>query len=114
MSFNFQTLLEDSKNAFEKIGLYAISSNVGAVPLPGAEEEVMDEDAEVEDLMNSGKADFYVVMTMEIGDVAWSDRVLDPQQYADKRAFLEIVPSEREILKERAIEELEDWEEGWD
>lgn len=114
MSFNFHVLLEDSKSAFEKIGLYTMSSNVGAVPTPGSEDEVMAEDSEIEDLMTSGKADFYLVMTMEIGDVAWSDRVLNPESYADKRAFLEIVPSEHEILREKALEELGEWEEGWE
>jgi hypothetical protein len=112
--FDFHNLMDEAKEAFEKIGLYSMSARVGAVPAPGAEMEVMSEDVRIEDLLREGKADFFLIMTLQIGDVAFSDRILNPQSFQEKKVFEEIVPTELEMLRRQAAEEARSWEDGWD
>lgn len=112
--FDFHNLMDESKEAFEKIGLYSISARVGAVPAPGAEMEVMSDDVKIEDVLREGKADFFLIMSLQIGDVAFSDRVLNPESFNEKKMFDSIVPTEVEMLRQQAVEEAKSWEEGWD
>ena len=114
MAFDFYNLLDESKAAFEKIGLYAMSAQVGAVPAPGQEMEIMSPDVDIDEVLREGKADFFLVMTLRVGNVAWSDRVLRPEEFEAKQEFEQIVPTELEMLREEARRAKKEWEEGWD
>jgi hypothetical protein len=114
MAFDFYNLLEESKDAFEKIGLYAMSSHVGAVPAPGEEMAMMEEDVAIDEVLKDGKADFFLVMTLRVGDVAFSDRVLEPEAFEAKVEFEQIVPTELEMLRDEARREMKEWKDGWD
>jgi hypothetical protein len=114
MAFDFHNLLDESKIAFEKIGLYTMSSNVGAVPAAGAELELMEEDVQIDEVLRDGKADFFLVTTMRIGDVAFSERVLEPDKLEEKVKFESIAPTELEMLRQQLAEERKEWEEGWE
>lgn len=114
MAFDFHNLIREAADAFEKIGLYTMSSNVGAVPVPGAEMELMEEDVQIEEILKDGKADFFFVATMRLGDVAFSERVLEPEKFEQRAEFEAVAPTELEMLRQQAIEEAKEWEEGWE
>lgn len=63
-----QRLIEDLENASRKLGLYADQIVVGVPSLPGHVPGDPDEEEKV-----------VVVANFTIGDVAWSDRVQNPQ-----------------------------------
>lgn len=117
MAFDLEEVKRDIQEAFEEIGLHLLGEiYVGAVPREGEDlssefEPPDDDDDEFqgpspEDLMKSGKVDFFAGMTLSIGELAWSERVLDPKAYAEKQEFLTIAPSNAEMLKQQAKEEM--------
>jgi hypothetical protein len=107
---SIESLVEVAESSFEKIGLYPLSgSSVGAIPIDGDFDSLLENSADPATLMREGKAKFYVTMTLSIGDVAWSERVLDPDGFAEKQSFSEVAPTEVEMLKEQALQEIQDW-----
>ena len=78
---------------FEEIGLY-----VTAVMLQSA-----DPDATIEEQIEDESV--FLRAQFRIGEVAWSDRVLNPEAHADAREFALAAPTEEEILLQKLIDE---------
>lgn len=114
MAFDMEKFLDEAASSFEKIGLYTARAQVGAIPTAGANMEMFNDQFEIEEAMRNGMADFFVVMTMRVNDVAFSERVLEPEKFKEKTTFQEIMPTELEMLRSEAAEELKDWDKGLD
>lgn len=90
-------LLTDS---CEQLGLYPMSAMIQS----SASQESVQAGTSPRELMEQGE-EFYIRATFRIGDVAWSDRILRPEQFAQEQEFEKIAPTEEEIMLERIREE---------
>jgi hypothetical protein len=90
-------VIEDFKSKFEKLGLYMVDVNVAS-----SDEEIndADEDGNIKDFrkkLADGESMMVLMGTFTIGDVAFSDRVLDPEKEKADTEFAVAVPEEWEI-----------------
>lgn len=113
MSEVFETLLLDTTKRLEKIGLYTEAAGVGGTPM---NEEVVDqiETGQIteREAIKSGVAEFSLYISCRIGDVAWSDRVLNPEDHKNKQEFEKLtINTEVEMTKDEISRALEDWDE---
>lgn len=96
----FVRLIEQVTERAEKMGLYvrhvAVSSS--------ADPEEM-EKGDPRELMEAG-AEFIVQIAFQIGEVAWTDRILNPDAYDERKQFELMMPSEEELMLERMREEM--------
>lgn len=109
MEEEFDKLAAELLKELETIGLYPMMPiNFSAVPHSGFEDAVIKaEDGDPLDMMRAGTADFFCQGIFRIGDVAFSQRVLDPQAYEADVQFDQIVPTAKEQLEELRKQELE-------
>jgi hypothetical protein len=113
MELDFSTIIRDTEEAFSKIGLYVQIDTVhiqavpteGSPPLTGKEA--------TDELLQNRLAHFYISFNLDIGEVALSERVLNPESYEDKQTFLQVAPTDLEMMREQARRELEELK-GWD
>lgn len=115
-----QEIINNTSEQFDLIGLYSVSANVGLVPSrdtdPDEVETLMtktesDQDS-VAKMVQGGELDVMMVMSFRIGEVAWSERVLNPESYEDKKEFERLMPTEQEIGKTVIIDEI--LNDNWD
>lgn len=113
---------------FERIGLYGrdiqVMIHLGSEtnPDPVENRRLVDERIEAEgaeNLIRSGDLRCRIVCLFEVGSVALSERVLDPEGFAERQKFQEIVPSSTEMLREAAAAaaaemDLDNWEDDED
>lgn len=104
-------ILEAVEDDLRKIGLYLMNHSVGAMPEPGQDVEFMEaveNELSPDQMVATGAGHFYMVLTLQIGDVAWSDRVLNPDNHSLKQEFMRIAPNELEVFQAVAQEEKDD------
>jgi hypothetical protein len=104
-------ILEAVEDELRKIGLYLMNHSVGAMPETGMDEafmEAADSDLPPDQMVAEGIGQFYMVLTLRIGDVAWSDRVLNPDTHSLNQEFMKIAPNELEVFQAVAQEEKDD------
>lgn len=104
-------VIETVKERFEKIGLYVVDVNVATndqdalASVHGHDHSDNSEEGSVKDDFRKKMADGETMWVMQaefnIGDQAFSDRVLNPEKYVEDTEFALAVPSEIEILRER-------------
>lgn len=95
-------LVQKVHEAMEDIGLYSLDYSVGtnsAEVLQKAAEDSNDFD--VRQLIESGEASFVLSGAFRVNELAWSDRVLDPEAHDLDRQFRRMMPSEAEMKLER-------------
>ncbi len=109
MDEEFDKLSSELLKELENIGLYPlVPLQFGAVPHSGFEDAVIKaEDGDPLDMMRSGIADFFCHGAFRVGDVAFSQRVLDPASHESDVQFDQIVHTAREQLEELRKQELE-------
>lgn len=96
-------IIENIKGAYEKIGLYAQDASFHADNIEAiVKEDDPDYSPDIHEIIKNGESNILATVRFDIGDVAWSDRVLDPDKYDTDKQFAAIVPSEEEM----ALEEM--------
>jgi len=92
------TIVEDLEN----MGLYCRGVNV----MGQAESEEFNEDADIREMISSGEASFAIVGMWQIGDVAWQDKILNPDAYDQDKQFSLMMPSREELMADKAAEAI--------
>lgn len=116
MSADFGQVTARVVEAFEKVGLYCWS-HPHLSALPRSEEDVAyleEEGTDPVNAMKEGRADFFLAMTFQVGDVAWSDRVLNPEKFKQDQEFRALMPSEVELSKSEAVAVFLNWDDDDD
>ncbi len=106
-------IIESVKNNFQKIGLYANDVQF-AVSNPEAliREDDPNYTPDMHKLIASGEAQFVASVRFDIGDVAWSDRILNPDKHNLDKEFEAIVPSEEDTSASELAEMMRRFQEG--
>ena len=111
MNSVFEEALTDLEARLTKIGLYMVSTDYGAVPVSEeAIEEIIEEDLAPEDSFKQGKTKLFLNAVFAIGDIAFSERVLHPELFDEKRQFNLVAPTEAEIELESLKDDLMNWD----
>lgn len=111
MSEIFNQVTDQLVHDLEKIGLYVQGLSMGGIPnSEDIAEKIMNGEITEEDAIKNGLADFHILISTRIGDVAWSDRVLNPESFTERKEFEMIVPESKEIDLDEIRRELEEWD----
>jgi hypothetical protein len=101
----FDALMNSLKEDYENIGLYFRAADIRGTPI---NEEVSEALAEgkmnQKDALSGGLAEFFLVAEFEVGKVAWSQRVLDPEAFNNKKEFNRLLPANDEEMRLVEIE----------
>lgn len=101
-----QKLVEKVHEAMEDIGLYSLNYSVGTSdPALIAEDGQMDVD--VHKLIEDGEASFVLSGAFAVNQMAWSARILYPEQFDLDRQFSKMMPSEAEMELVRMKNKIE-------
>jgi len=92
------TIVEDLEN----MGLYCRGVNV----MGQAESEEFNEDVDIREMISAGEASFAIVGMWQIGDVAWQDKILNPDAYDQDKQFSLMMPSREELMADKAAEAI--------
>lgn len=95
----FDDLITALKDQADTIGLYLQGAQIQSTVDP----EVLEKESALA-LMDRGE-EFIICATFQIGDVAWSDRVQNPEALAAEIEFDLIAPSEEEIMLQLIMDE---------
>lgn len=93
---------EDITESFEKVGLYLVNVNVATSDQDFAEDSEADKD--FREKLANGEAMWVLQCAFTIGKVAWSDRVLNPDKFAEDQTFREIMPDEADLIRQRYLD----------
>lgn len=107
----FETLVEELNDKCEKIGLYMQHSSI--LTDNASLESMGDEDPEAVDvnqLMQDGEASFAISAVYVLGDLAFDDRIADPDGFAAEQEFKAIAP-EDDMKKDSFLNDLAAWKE---
>lgn len=98
------TLIRGLTEAAEQLGLYIVGCDVTG---SASEEEVAQHP--LIDLINQGE-EFYIKMQFNIGDVAWTERVLDPDGFKANSEIEVALPSAESVMIDAILDEAdEEW-----
>jgi hypothetical protein len=92
-SEEFHELIEKLTDEFDELGLYLNAAMVQSA----------DPDMDFDDQIQTDS--LFLRIQFRVGEVAWSNRILDPQAYGEAREFALAAPSEEEILLQRLLDE---------
>lgn len=122
---HIETIISSATEKFELAGLYTINSGVGLVPADGSDADrlasLMNQDPFEDDaadkpnvgqLLRDGELEAVVFLTFRVGELAWSERVLDPELHQEKQDFAKLMPTEDEIAKPVIVDEI--LNDNWD
>lgn len=114
MNQDMERLIEELSARCEKIGLYMRQS---MVTIAGQEEQPENEanimlasDNELKQKMLDGDVNVVIFGLFTVNEVAFSERVQNPQKFEVDTTFQTLVPSEEEIIKEKLREKLKNSE----
>lgn len=117
MEFDLDNFLLETEKAFEKIGLYQYGpAHLGVVPGPdNPQPQMLSGEFELAEALADGKDEIFLAMMFRIGDVAFSERVLEPEAFRERTEFEKIMPTnELEMIRNELAEEAKSWDEGLD
>ena len=86
-------VIESLRERADQIGLYMM----GAALQGSATEEETEQASSMRELIAEG-SEVIVQASFRLGSVAWSDRILNPDEYDELKAFELVAPSEEDIL----------------
>jgi hypothetical protein len=100
-------LVEKIHEAMSDLGLYSMHYSIGTNN-PDLVNETGDMDHDVRQLIESGEASFVLNGTYRLNEMAWTRRILYPEEFDLDKQFRTMMPSEAEMtaesLRERAAE----------
>ena len=113
----FQKVVEKVSKSFDEIGLYINNISFGMLPKDADEESIskfMDlEEGDIEKEFEEGRAEAFMAVQLHVGDVAWSERVQNPDLFNEKKEFEEIIPTDSELNIMMLRDEISD-DKFWD
>lgn len=87
-------LVEKVHEAMDDLGLYSLNYAVGTSNPDVSEMDNPD----IRSLIESGEAQFVLIGTYALNEMCWTERILDPDKFDERKQFLKMMPSESEIL----------------
>lgn len=100
MSDEIDELVQKLRDTTEKIGLYMHGATVQSSAEPEVLQSELAQGKTIRDLIEGESVDFLIRATFNVGEVAWSDRVLDPERAVADFDFRVAAPTENEIALE--------------
>lgn len=107
MASNIEELLEQLHTEAQQIGLYMRDAVMHTSNEDLARETSMDRDKILERI-KGGSDEFVLMAQFLIGDLAWTDRILNPEEHAITKEFRNIVPDRVADRREEIIKQLRD------
>jgi len=102
---NLRPLMDSVIEALEGMGLYALNLGMGS----SVQDVETLENQTAKEIVESGAGQFVIMGQFRIGDVAFTDRVLDPDGYAMRTDISSITgPDMNKTSVEDAVERLKD------
>jgi hypothetical protein len=96
MNPEFEQLAEDFSKRAEKIGLY--SKDCVIVGSKGDEEERDQvESKDIKELLASGEIKLAMIVTFTVGDLAFSERIQNPDKFDTDLQFQQMMPTAEEM-----------------
>lgn len=105
MEQQFNTLVNELESRLTKLGVYLLTANIGIV---SNEKSITIDELSMDNIQ---ECELYMTAMFEISDIAWSDRVLNPDVFLEKKEFQAIAPTEFEISLESFKDEILNWDE---
>lgn len=108
MDDQFAELIDNLKRRAEKIGLYmqsAFQATQGVEMDEEMEAKLTDSDA-IKARMETGEVRVAIMALFTVGDVAFSDRVQNPEKYDTDTQFRQIMPTEAEMKADEIREQM--------
>lgn len=107
-----EKLVQDLGKTLEKSGLYLESIEFGTSNMEIFEGEdgdtISPSEIDIRQKMIDGEAQFVVTASFSIGEIAFSDRVLNPEKYDEDKRFKAIVPTEEEMTFDKLKKKMSD------
>jgi hypothetical protein len=97
-------LLENLTSKSDKIGLYLIDVNVVSNGEPEDLEKVKNSEISLKDFLDDNK--IALICQFQLGDVAYSDRVQNPEKFDLDKEFMNLVPSKQELAVDKIKDKL--------
>lgn len=98
-------MMEELRLRAEKLGLYMQDASIMTADADIAQRAAA-HNVSIRDAMEAG-AEFMAVGMFLIGDQAFSNRVLHPEQYEVDKQVQTMIPSEAEAMKEKLAERMQ-------
>lgn len=117
---SFEEAIAKISEEFDQIGLYTLQTNIGIIDEDDSDDEELLNDS-IKDLdsidddqsfnkIKNGETDVLLFAVFRIGEIAWSEKTLDPDLYNEKQSFKKIAPMEKEIETSDIIDDLLNWD----
>jgi|688.fasta_scaffold341239_5 hypothetical protein len=106
----FEPIISEIETRLSNLGLYMVNVDIGVVP---ASNEINDpDDINLEEIVKDReKSNIYITGLFQVSDdIAWRDRVINPEVHAETQQFKQIAPTEFEIGLESFKDDLINWE----
>lgn len=97
-------LVDELKDELENIGMYLEHVNIASDREVEDQEEGVTPD--IRELMEKGEAQFVIMADFALNEVAFSDRILNPEAHKDETEFKTAMPSEAEVTAESVKDKL--------
>lgn len=109
MPTNFPDHILDSlKTDLEEIGVYILDGSIGGFPASGMDLaflQMAESEADAKEIIEKGVGEFYVHLSCEVRKLAWTDRVLNPEKFAEDTFVRSVVPNELEAYRSMVADE---------
>jgi hypothetical protein len=99
-----EEMMEELRRRAEKLGLYMQDASIVTSDADVAKRAAA-HNVTIRDAMEAG-AEFMAIGVFIIGDQAFSNRVIHPEQYEVDKTVQTMLPTEAEAMKERLTEKL--------
>jgi len=105
----FEPIISEIETRLSKLGLYMANVDVGVVQ--SSNDIDNPDDINLEDIVKDPeKSTIYITGIFQLSDIAWSDRIINPEVHAEIQEFKQIAPTEFEIGLESFKDDLINWE----
>lgn len=108
MHEEFSVITEELMNKAKHLGLYVVGSTVATdnEDLVGDDSDMLDRNPDVKKMIDSGEAQFALMVQFTIGDLAFDTRVQNPTQHETDMEFRRLMPTEAELVRDKVQEKL--------
>jgi hypothetical protein len=103
----FQPLVDKIEARLSKIGLYLSNAEITAIPI---DQDLLD-DPNSPDVLSDPNIAIYLTSIFTVSELAWKDRVVNPELHDQNQQFKLAAPTEFEIDLESFKDEMLNWEE---
>lgn len=97
-------VVETLENRMSKLGLHMIDFGIGTNDTDAIDEDSQEISADFREKLASGEAAWIISGTFTVGNLAFSDRILNPDLYSEETEFKRLMPTEEEIYRRKLID----------